>query len=342
MFDKVYLQRTYANMVGPRLEKFTVQQHVPYRANFRCPICGDSQKNKYRKRGFLLEKEGSMMFYCHNECGSMNFEKFLDEHHHDLYVDYKFELIQEWAANKRQEEAEAVAPIPIVQVEVSDMDDVSDSYEVPEAIQYLGDRKIPKKFWDDIHYTDHFFQYVNSKLEDKFPPQYNKKIDRRVIFPLRDEHGEIFGVIGRSVEQDSNLRYMTIKFDESKPKIFGLDRLDRSKHAYVVEGPIDSFFVDNCIALAGTDGSPNEVFDSSSQYTMILDNQPRHPSVIKKYEKYIRMGCRLMIWPTNMVGKDINDLILDGMTQSELMELIKSNSYEGFQLHVMFNQWRKV
>ena len=34
-----------------------------------------------------------------------------------------------------------------------------------------------------------------------------------------------------------------------------MDRVDKNKHVYVVEGPLDSLFVDKCIAVAGADGS---------------------------------------------------------------------------------------
>lgn len=138
------------------------------------------------------------------------------------------------------------------------------------------------------------------------------------------------------------MRYITIKFDDTKPKIFGLDRLDKTKLAYVVEGPIDSFFVDNCVALAGTDGSPDVVFDRKEQYVMVLDNQPRSPDVIKKYEKYIRQGCQMVIWPSGIDGKDINDLILGGMSQSELMDLLRQCTFGGLELHLRFSQWRKI
>lgn len=343
MFDKIFIQRTYANLVGPRLELFRIQQHAPYRANFRCHICGDSQKNKYKKRGFFLEKEGSIVYYCHNQCGTINFENYLETYHGDLYVEYKFELIKEWKEDKQRErEQESRYQCDPVQVEVENMDDTDDVAEVNVAKKYLADRQIPEKFWNDIHYTDHFYQYVNSKLTDKFPEEYEKRIDRRVLFPLRDEEQTIFGVIGRSIEPDSNLRYITIKFDETKPKIFGLDRLDRSQLAYVCEGPIDSFFIDNCIALAGTDGSPDLVFSDSSKYVMVLDNQPRSESVLKKYEKYIRRGCQVFIWPDSVVGKDINDLIKDGMDQQQLMKMIRLNTYSGFKLQLMFKQWRKI
>ena len=34
---------------------------------FRCPICGDSKKNKLKKRGYFYRKTGT--FYCFN-CGT--------------------------------------------------------------------------------------------------------------------------------------------------------------------------------------------------------------------------------------------------------------------------------
>ena len=44
-------------------------------------------------------------------------------------------------------------------------------------------------------------------------------------------------------------KYITIKFQEDKPKIYNLDRLDLNKPVKITENPIDSLFLSNAVAL---------------------------------------------------------------------------------------------
>ena len=48
-------------------------------------------------------------------------------------------------------------------------------------------------------------------------------------------------------------KYLTIKFDDTKQKVFGLDRINLQEHIYIVEGPIDSMFINNCLVAGGAD-----------------------------------------------------------------------------------------
>ena len=41
--------------------------------------------------------------------------------------------------------------------------------------------------------------------------------------------------------------------DESRIKVYGLNRVDLNKTVYITEGPFDSMFIDNAIAMAGAD-----------------------------------------------------------------------------------------
>jgi len=317
-----------------------VQSYSPYRANFRCPICGDSQKNKYKKRGYIIEADNNLMFYCHNECGSMGFEYFLKEHYGDLYSSYKFDLLRnipiDITDNRINEVTEVVSS---AQNEIKL--DLASSNQL--ALNFLRSRKIPESFYHDIFYTDRFHQYINEILPDKFPKEVIEHKEPRIVFPMRGYDNKIFGVISRALDPKSEMRYITIKFDSESPKIFGLDRMNRDQKVYVLEGPIDSLFINNGIALAGTDGNPDEIFSNKEDYVLVLDNQPRSESVIKKYQKYIHMGCQMVIWPKYITSKDINDCILEqNITIDEINDIVKSNTYSGLKLRIMFNDWKRV
>ena len=67
----------YIGVVSSRLLKFKRVKADLY--NFRCPICGDSQKHKNKARGYLYAVKADMNFRCHNCGASMTFSNFLKE-----------------------------------------------------------------------------------------------------------------------------------------------------------------------------------------------------------------------------------------------------------------------
>ena len=128
--------------------------------------------------------------------------------------------------------------------------------------------------------------------------KYNKRVlgnDPRLVLPFYDRQKNL---IESQVEtlNDSQLRYLTLRFDEEKPLIFNLDKVDFNKPLYVVEGPIDSLFLDNCIAVGGSDFSKvtNEISKSNS--TLIFDNEPRNKEIIKKMKNMSDQGYKVCVW----------------------------------------------
>lgn len=342
MFDKVYLQRLFADQVGSRLELYRVQSISPYKSNFRCSICGDSNKNKYKKRGYILEKEGSLMYCCHNGCGNMSFVNYLKRHQPDIYTQYRFEMIKEWkeSRQKRKKPREIkIEPIFIPPVKSKEdflcgLQELKSLVDSHPAKEYIMNRLIPL---EDIWYAPEFVEYIHSHL----PGKLGKAIEHpRIIIPLRRRDGSIFGVSARS-HQGEEPKYLTVKFDEDHPKIFNLEKLDVSKHAFVLEGQLDAKFIDNSLAFLGTDGSPQHIFNNVDDYTVVLDNQPRNPQVTRKYEKYIRMGCNICIWPAKSLADDINQMILNGVNAQEIMKIIKENTFKGLRATIEFKKWRK-
>ena len=340
--ERTYIQKRFADQLSLRLPQFTLKSYAPYQANFRCDICGDSATNKYKKRGFLLESEKGLTYYCHNGCGTMSFDSYLKNYHGDLHSQYVFDLL-------RQKRDDSPRPTPRVEEKKEDLGvDVlellprlSDLPEEHRAFKYMRARQVPEKFFSEIFWVPKFYTYINAYLPNKFKDDVVENYEHgRIILPLRHTDGRCFGVIGRSIDGYS-IRYITIKFEDSM-KIYGLERLDKSKHAYIVEGPIDSFFLPNCIALAGTDGDIDQIIPDKDSRTIILDNQPRNKEVILKYSKYISNGSRICIWPDHIQSKDINDMVLEGTQPSEILTTIRDCSYSGLNAEIRFKNWKKI
>ena len=124
--------------------------------------------------------------------------------------------------------------------------------------------------------------------------------------------------------------------EESRPKIFGLEDINVDKPVYVTEGPLDSIFVDNCIAMAGSDGQIN--FDDT---IMVYDNEPRSVEIVKKIQKSINKGFKVVIWPGTLEYKDINDMIMSGLNKADVKLIIETNTYKGLQANMALTNWKK-
>ena len=158
----------------------------------------------------------------------------------------------------------------------------------------------------------------------------------RLIIPFRDKEGEVFAYQGRAFGNEQP-KYITIKLKDCD-KIFGLNRVDTSKHFYVVEGPLDSLFVDNCLAVGGSH------FDrlGYGEFTVIFDNEPRNREICKSIETTIEKDYRVCLWSDRNPHKDINDMILGGMSPDDIMKEIKENTFRGAEARVRFTEWRKI
>ena len=190
--------------------------------------------------------------------------------------------------------------------------------------RYCEYRKIPL---DRVYYTDRFDElsnYAETPVKDK----------ERLVLPLFDEDGKLFGIQGRSLDKDQ-IRYITLMFNKDKPKLFGLERVDTSKSFYVVEGPIDSLFVKNCIAMAGADIPLNKYISNA---IIAFDNEPRNKQITVRMKKYLEEGYHVVIWPDSLKEKDINDMIMNG---HNVDEILTQNIYKGLSGLLKLNGWKK-
>jgi hypothetical protein len=159
-----------------------------------------------------------------------------------------------------------------------------------------------------------------------------------MVIPFRDSNGDIFAYQGRSFGKEKP-KYITIILDESVPKIFGLDRVDTSRDIFVVEGPIDSLFIPNCIAVAQSDLRVPQYKDKA---VLVPDNEPRNREVIKQIEKAIDENYKVVVWPEYVRQKDINDMILSGMDAAEITKCIHTNTFQGLSAKVELQKWKKI
>jgi hypothetical protein len=332
----MFTEIKYLNLLSTRLPLF--KRKSDFLWNFRCPICGDSQKHKNKARGFMFQVKGNLLYKCHNCSVSLPFGKFLEIMDAALYKEYKIEKFKESSstAKKRpkfdmRKVKQVVSSKPQFKVdplrELPTIDSLNTSHP---AREYLVNRQLPI---ETLYFAENFKQWTNSVKPGSFEDV--RRDEPRIIIPFRDREGNCFGFQGRSLSSDG-LRYITILLEE-RTKIFGLETIDPSKRVYVTEGPFDSMFVDNAIAMAGADvSSCPELADLDLVF--VYDNEPRNKQITDRMEKHIKAGNCVTIWPRDIKQKDINDMVLAG---HNVQHILDNNSYNGLKSTLKFKEWKK-
>ena len=339
----------YAGILSTRLERFSVKENSPYRANCRCPICGDSQKSKLKARGWILEKDNSAIYYCHNCGASLGMRNFLKAVDHNLYNEYIIDTALDKKARRDlfNPPKEDVKPLDTLVMKAPNfkkkgspllkIKKVSSLNHDHKAKLYIENRQIPSSMQYKLYYAPKFNEWVNSIIPGKLPTHQNDS--PRLVMPFIDKSGNLFGFNARAF-RDNELRYITIMLNEDMPKIFGLDTVNFNKKYYVIEGPIDSLFIDNAVAMAGADGNANGL-ENTENAVFVFDNEPRNKEIVSRMERCIDKGFSVCIWPENVLQKDINDVIMSGMTQDRLNRMIDENTYRGLEGKLQLSYWKK-
>jgi len=316
----------YIGLVSSRLQKFKRVKSNLY--TFRCPICGDSQKNKNKTRGYLYPVKNNTNFKCHNCGASLSFNNFLKEMDPVLHKQYTLEKFKEGHTGKGfvVEAPKLEFKKPVFKKSLN----LPKASSNPVAKEYLEKRKLnPEKFY----FADKFKEWTNSQKQTF---DTIGRDESRIIIPMYDRDNNLIGFQGRSLVPNS-VKYITVMLDEEAPKIYGLNTIDQKLPVYVVEGPFDSTFVNNSVALCGSDGDVRCLEGSSVVF--VYDNEPRNREIVNRISKCISRGERVVIWPSGIVEKDINDMVLSGLN---VMDVLKSNTYSGLEPKIKFNNWKKI
>jgi transcription elongation factor Elf1 len=320
-----FIDVKYINLISARFQKFKKVKNNLY--NFRCPICGDSTKNKNKARGYLYQVKNNTNFKCHN-CGiNISFNNFLKQIDSVIHKQYTFEKFKEGHTGRNfiTDEPDFIFEKPVFKSKVI----LPLCSEVECSKSYLENRGLdPKKFY----YAEKFKKYVNSIRQTFADTNFDEP---RIIIPLFYNKNYI-GLQGRALGK-SKVKYITVMFDENAPKIYGLDGVNKNETVYVTEGPFDSTFIRNAIAMCGADGDVSK-WDVNNP-VWIYDNEPRNAEIHSRIAKVIDRGERVVIWPSGIKEKDINDMVLAGL---DVQSVIKSNTYSGLEAKLKFTTWKKI
>ena len=329
----MYLEQKYLLLASSQLGQFKKKDNNLF--NFRCPYCGDSQRNRTKARGYVFQIENSLIYKCHN-CGVgttvPKLIKYIDE---ELYHEFCTEAYRTEVPKKNDVlTSDTKKMLKCAPVKIRGIKKVSQLAHDHPVKKFVISRKIPSDKHYLLYFAPKFYKFVNTLIENKFPSLNGDH--PRLVIPFYNEKNELIALQGRAFGNEVP-KYITIKVKDSADKIYGTERVNWNQRVFVVEGPIDSLFLFNSIATAQSD---LRVYKDN--VVLIPDNEPRNAEVIKQIEKYINENFDVVIWPPNIKEKDINEMILSGKTEREVKDTIVQNTYNGLLARTKLSQWKKV
>jgi hypothetical protein len=337
----LYVDLKYISLIGPHLRNFRQKNRSLF--NCSCPICGDSERKQNKARGFFYQHGNSMRYKCHNCAAGMGIGNFLKSTFPTHYDSYVFEKYKS-GVDRPQKQDEQLANKTRVNLHAFQSKYVTKISELPDAHyakQYVVNRQIPNVAQSRIYFTEDFAALVN----DLFPNRYAnlKPNEPRLIIPFLNENRQLIGLQGRSFAADKQLRYITIRADNETDLVYGLDRVDYKEPIIIVEGPIDSLFLHNCVAAANSDlASVVRKLPINCKTVLVYDNEPRNKEIVQLIDAAIKAGHSVCIWPHDIHQKDINDIILSGKSPKNVQEIINERVFSGLQAELEFLMWKKT
>lgn len=339
-----WLINKYIGIVSSGLDKFVRKGPALY--NFRCPICGDSTNSKSKARAYIYEKSGKMMFHCHNCNVTMSAPNFIKAINPTAYDEYVYEKLLDKKSPEQLELEKFVEkmkkPTFMKSGPLKGLKKVSQLSPNDPVKKFVSSRSIPNPMHAKLFSCPNFMTYTNGLVPDKFSEEALKHDETRLLIPFIDKKGNVHGYQGRAISKKSDIKYITIILDDSVPKIYGLDRLDEGSKFYVFEGPIDSMFIPNSIATAGGDLAAGAKDLRKNNMVIVYDNEPRSKFTINKIDKAIMQGYNVCIWPDNLQHKDVNDMILAGMSAEFIKYIIDQNTYKDLSAKLALTRWSKI
>jgi len=338
----LFLDTTYIHKIAYKLPRFRKTAKDKYA--FRCPACGDSDKDKSLTRGNFQIFKGQVFSGCYN-CGvSLPFPAFLKRFAPDEYEEYLIESYGHKRKLKTPDINNITNDKPIFKSSIESssffdtikcIDKLSSSHP---ARKYVVNRGI--KQLDKLYFTAKFKHFCNTVKPKSFE---NEKYDTpRLVIPFADRDGRIFAFQGRSFDPKSKNKYITIKLDDDMPKIFGLDTLDDTKPILLLEGPLNTLFLNNAVAATGS--NLESYADSLDDPILVYDNDSRNKNIVKAVEKSIQSGRKVVLWDnTFKPTEDVNDIANNyNITPEKLTQYLIDNSYSGLEAELKFTEWKKI
>jgi hypothetical protein len=297
-----------------------------------CPICREGNSWNKKRRLYYLPESGVMC--CHN-CGwYSNTMKWVLEVSGLTYN----EIVNEIKANEFNVIDISTETVSVSSFEVESLPKDSINLLSKQQVDYYHDNKIVQQA----------VQYIKSRKLDtavNAPPAiYLSLTDsvhkNRVCLPSYDTNNKVVYYQTRSfLENDDRPKYLS-KINSPK-NVYGIENVtDIHKYIYLFEGPIDSFFIENGVAIYGIQENSTQSLteyqrDILSKYyymntVWVLDNQHIDTASREKTKLLLDRGENVFIWPRSLSKfKDFNEMCMKYNLDEIDHKFIESRTFSG-------------
>ena len=342
-----FLDVKFINMISSRLTRFSWKKYNQL-ATCRCPICGDSKRNKSKTRFYFYEKKGGFFVKCHNCDFGTTLSKFLEQFDRGIHEQYTLEKYRSGTTGRNESEPEYKFAEPKFGKCRASTEDVereplcvglsslSELQEDHPAVVFLLDRQIPRDKHHLLYFAPNFGVWAKT-----IDPDMQLGNEPRLIIPIVHE-GRLIGANCRSFDPKSASRYITLRKEKSEDRMwFGLDRVDSTRPVVVVEGPLDSLFIPNAVAIIGLGKCVTLPKELGSDPIFALDNEPRNRELVRTMQELLANKRTICVWPNTVAEKDINEMILAGTSAETIHKTIMENACYGASAVFKLMRWRR-
>ena len=331
-----YIDEKYINIIANYLELPKRKSNSELVA--RCPVCGDSQRNKYKRRFGISSKQDGAICGCFN-CGyAAPFGKFLKDYYPDIYNDYKLEKFRESTEHSQPKKSISTKTSSsgslFNRVPVAEKTIAAPVTYSKEAVDYLKSRGVSEDRYDGFVWA-----YDFKEVLEKLSKTEHEHVDSepRLVILLRNFSKKLVGIQSRSLDQKNSKRYEIHKLG-SDNVIWVPTWIDRNKPLIVTEGVFDAISTVNGIAklsnhLTSIDGR-------TDKFIYTWDNEPDNEFIVSRMASAVKSNYRVFIPGKDWVYKDLNEAHQDGLSIQEIQEYVEKSSFTGLRLNLNFNKWK--
>ena len=295
----------------------------------------------------MFQKGTNLFYNCHN-CGVGtnlgNLIKQVDPSLHKEYVLERYKSGESGFSNFKTPSFDIPAPRFDKVAKEKHFEHAEWVSKLPSGhfcLIYCTNRQFLSTMTDTLLFTPNY-----KKFCDALVPNHGKEItaDARLVIPFYDKYNTLIGVSGRALENsDYKLRYVTLRTNESQDKlIYGMDKVNTNELVKIVEGPFDSMFLSNCVGSGDSALIQTAKLIDAENKVLIFDNEPRNKEIVKIMADAIKLNYDIVIWPDTIEEKDINEMVMAGISPDEIEEIISSNTFSGLRAQMKFISWKKI
>lgn len=333
-----WLQEKYIALVGMQLGHFHKQSRTTF--GFRCPFCGDSKRRVNKTRGYFFFYKGQYFYKCHNCNISMSLRSFLRQQAPELFREYQLDVL-------RQERP--LVPTPAAPTEAPvfgfgkspttlSLPSIASLPDTHEAVIYCRGRGLPDAALAHLYFTRAWTEWIQDMGWSYALPKDHAP---RLILPWFNRDHQLLGAQARRIDATgAAARYVTLKREDCEDKLYGWDRVDVYKRIYVVEGPLDSWFLPNAVASMDSDLLRlHDKYFSQNAAVYIWDNEPRNAAVCANLLRAIKSNLPVVIWPQHVKEKDLNEMAQAGYN---VEALVQQHTVRGLRAELEYLRWKKL